>query len=317
MIAPQISFIIPLYNETEVFPVLIEKLNSLVREIKQSFEIVLVDDGSNDETPLLMAALALSNKDYQCVFLSRNFGHQYALTAGLRFARGSEAIVILDGDLQDPPELFFSFYEALKEGNDVVYGIRKKRKESFLKKISYGIFYRLLKNISNSPIDLDSGDFSMISRRIVNIINKMPEQSRFLRGMRSWIGFKQKGIEYERDPRAGGEPKYTLRKLINLANDGIFNFSVFPVKILSFLGVFCIGMSILYFVVTVVRKFLYNDVPTGFTALLFMIILFGGVQLTSLGIIGEYVSRIFFQVKGRPFFIVKQRICDGEIIDAE
>ncbi len=317
MNTPQISFIIPLYNESEVFAQLIERLNLFVSKVDQSFEIILVDDGSSDETPLLISAISLQNEFYQSVFLSRNFGHQYALTAGLKYARGSEAVMILDGDLQDPPELFFAFYEALKEGNDVIYGVRKKRKEIFYKKISYSVFYRLLKNISSSPINLDAGDFSMMSRRVVNIINKMPEQSRFLRGMRSWIGFKQKGIEYDRGARAGGEPKYTFSKLIGLAYDGIFNFSVLPVKLLTFMGVFCIGASFIYFIVTVFRKFLYNDVPTGFTALLFIIILFGGVQLLSIGVIGEYVSRIFFQVKDRPFFVVKKRICDGEIVDEQ
>jgi polyisoprenyl-phosphate glycosyltransferase len=317
MNGPKISFVIPLYNESAVFPALIERLNILVEKIDIPCEIVLVDDGSSDETAFLISTVAQQRNYYQALFLSRNFGHQYAITAGLKFARGTEAVMILDGDLQDPPELFFEFYKTLNEGNDVVYGVRKKRKEGFFKKISYQVFYRVLKSISSSPIDLDSGDFSMMSRRVVNIINKMPEESRFLRGMRSWIGFRQKGIEYEREARAGGEPKYTLSKLINLAYNGIFNFSVFPVKLLTFLGVICIGVSSLYFIITLSRKFLYNDVPTGFTALLFMIILFGGVQLASIGIIGEYVSRIFFQVKSRPFFIVKQRICDGKIVEEQ
>ena len=315
MVTPQISFIIPLFNEAKVFSALVERLNILIQALNKPCEVVLIDDGSTDQTPFLISELAIVNKHYHGIFLSRNFGHQYALSAGLRFARGTEAVVILDGDLQDPPELFQAFYDALKDGNDVVYGIRKKRKENFLKRFSYRLFYRVLKNISNSPIELDSGDFAMISRRVVNIINAMPEQSRFLRGMRSWVGFKQKGIVYERDARQAGEPKYTIQKLIGLAYDGIFNFSVFPIKVLTFLGLMCISASAIYFIVTVARKFLYNDVPTGFTALLFIIILFGGVQLASLGIIGEYVSRIFFQVKNRPFFIVKQRICDGEIIN--
>jgi dolichol-phosphate mannosyltransferase len=312
---PQISFIVPLLNEAKVFAALVERLNSFVTTLNKSCEIVLIDDGSSDSTPMLISELAMRDKRFHGIFLSRNFGHQYALSAGLAFARATEAVVILDGDLQDPPEVFNAFYDAFLQGNDVVYGIRRKRKENLVKRISYRLFYRLLKNISNSPIDLDSGDFSLLSRRVVNVINSMPEQSRFLRGMRSWVGFKQKGIVYERNARHAGEPKYTIQKLVSLAYDGVFNFSVFPIKAFTFVGFLCIGAATIYFLVTVARKFLYNDVPTGFTALLFIIILFGGVQLASLGIIGEYVSRIFFQVKNRPFFIVKQRICDGELIN--
>ena len=311
---PKISFVIPLYNESEVFKLLVERLNSFSLTLAVEHEFVLVDDGSRDDTPLLMRALALANPAFQCVFLSRNFGHQNAVSAGLTCARGTTAIMILDGDLQDPPELFSTFYEQLNNGYDVVYGVRKKRKENILKRLSYHLFYRMLKQISLSPIILDSGDFSLISRRVVNIINEMPEDSRFLRGMRSWVGFKQIGVEYERDKRAGGEPKYTLKKLIQLAYDGIFNFSFFPIKLLTFSGVACLGSSFVYFILTIIKRFFSDEVPVGFTALLFMIIFFGGIQLISIGIIGEYVFRIFLQVKKRPLFIVKERIVDEKIL---
>jgi glycosyltransferase involved in cell wall biosynthesis len=311
---PEISFIIPLYNESQVFNKLINRLETLSKQLNIDYEIILIDDGSSDDTPLLMENLALKSPVYQCIFLSRNFGQQYALSAGLKFSNGTKAIMILDGDLQDPPELFFEFFNKLNMGYDVIYGIRKDRKENIFKRSAYYLFYFIMQKISRTPVFFDSGDFSMLSRRVVNIIINMHEESRFIRGMRSWIGFKQIGIEYERDFRAAGEPKYTLRKLFKLANDGIFNFSDFPIKFLTIIGFACFMVSILYFIITVLRKILWGDVPVGFTALLFIIILFGGIQLVSIGIIGEYVSRIFSQVKNRPLYIVKQRIIKGEKI---
>lgn len=311
---PKISFIVPLFNESAVIQKLIDRLDELAEKMDVSCEIILIDDGSSDTTPLIIRELALRNPRYHGILLSRNFGHQLAVSAGLQFARGTVATMILDGDLQDPPELFFEFYARLQQGYDVVYGVRKKRKENIFKRSSYYMFYRILQRISNTPISLDSGDFCMLSRRVTNIINKMPEDSRFLRGMRSWAGFQQIGLEYDRDMRAGGEPKYSLSKLFKLAYDGIFNFSFFPLKVLTVSGLFCLIISVVYFSVTLFRKFVYNDVPAGFAALLFMIILFGGIQLISIGIIGEYVSRTFLQVKNRPLFIVKERIIEQENI---
>lgn len=310
----QVSFIIPLYNEEAVFDTLIKRLRTFSASLSITHEFILIDDGSRDSTSLLMHELAVHDTTYQCIFLSRNFGHQYAVSAGLRFARATEVAMILDGDLQDPPELFQALYEKHIEGFDVVYGVRRKRKEGWIKKLGYFLFYRFLKWVSDSPMYLDSGDFSLISMRVVAILNNMPEGSRFLRGMRSWVGFKQTGIEYEREKRAAGDPKYTFKKLFQLAYDGIFNFSFFPIKFLTYSGVTCTVVSFMYFMITLVRRVIYDDVPVGFTALLFMIILFGGIQLLSIGIIGEYVFRTFNQVKGRPLFIVKNRIVNGEVV---
>lgn len=312
---PSISFVVPLFNEEEIVDALLKRLSKFSESLSISHEIILVDDGSLDGTPSRLKSIALENSKFHCVFLSRNFGHQHAVSAGLKFARATEGVMILDGDLQDPPELFTEFYEHFEKGYDVVYGIRKKRKENIFKRLSYYLFYRLLKKISITPVFVDSGDFSFLSKRVVDIINGMPEDSRFLRGMRSWVGFKQIGVEYDRDKRAGGEPKYTLNKLIKLAYDGIFNFSSFPIKLLTYSGILCFASSLIYFVITVIRNFIYDDVPVGFTGLLFMIIFFGGIQLISIGIIGEYVFRIFLQVKNRPLFIVKERIEEGKIID--
>ncbi|MBT8195136.1 MAG: glycosyltransferase family 2 protein [Bacteroidia bacterium] len=311
---PAVSFIIPVYNETEVFASLIERMDELIAKMDEICEVVLIDDGSKDNTAQLMEALALKDPKYHCVFLSRNFGHQKALSAGLDSAKG-DLIMLLDADLQDPPELFFDFKKIIEEGYDIVYGVRRKRKESFLKKLAYNSFYRLINQISNYPIPKDSGDFGMITRPVLNAINANREESRFLRGIRSWVGFKQVGFEYERQARAAGDTKYTLSKMFKLAMDGIFNYTTLPIKLLSVFGTICIIGSLIYFALTLFKKYMYGDVPTGFTALLFAVILFGGFQLLSLGIIGEYIQRIFFQVKERPLYIIKNKIINGQKVN--
>ncbi len=279
-----------------------------------SIEVVLIDDGSRDGTPDMMRQVALADKRYHCIFLSRNHGHQLALSAGMTAALGSEALFIIDGDLQDPPELLPEFYKVLKQGNDVVYAVRQKRKEGFLKKTGYYLFYRLLKSISYIDIPLDSGDFALVSRRVIDIMNKMPEESRYLRGIRSWIGFRQVGYPYERDERAAGESKYSFKQLFRLAYNGIFNFSEFPVKFMTNMGGISILIALIYFITVLIKKVFFTQVIEGFTSLLFVIILFSGVQLFALGIIGEYVLRIFFQSKQRPLFIIKEEIVNGDYL---
>lgn len=312
---PQISFVIPLYNEQETFPVLITRLNKLIDSLAMKVEVVMVDDGSNDSTAQQMQVNALQDERYHCLFLSRNFGHQAALTAGLTVARGTEAIMCIDGDLQDPPELFADLYKLFVAGNDVVYAVRKKRKESFAKRIAYHLYYRLVKNISNVNMNLDSGDFALLSRRVVDILNELPEESRYLRGLRSWVGFKQTGLEYDRPERQSGKSKYSFNMLLKLAYNGIFNFSDFPIKFITTTGMVTVLVALAYFIYTLIKRFVLGiPVIEGFTGLLFTIILFSGVQLISLGIIGEYVLRIFFQVKGRPLFIIKQKVVDKKVI---
>lgn len=311
---PQISIVAPLYNESESFPLLVQRINALMDASPLSIEVVLIDDGSRDDTALRIRQLALTDDRYHGVFLSRNHGHQLALTAGISAARGTEALFVIDGDLQDPPELLPEFYKLMQEGNDVVYAVRKKRKEGIVKRMGYYWFYRILRSISYVDIPLDSGDFALISRRVVDVLKKMPEESRYLRGMRSWIGFKQVGYEYERDARAAGESKYSFKQLFGLAYNGIFNFSEFPVKFMSRIGITAILISLLYFLTVVVKKMFFAHVIEGFTSLLFVIILFSGVQLLALGIIGEYVLRIFFQSKNRPLFIIKEEIVNREYI---
>ncbi|WP_439556307.1 glycosyltransferase family 2 protein [Dyadobacter sp.] len=317
MKTPQISIVAPLYNESESLPLLVQRINALMDSSPLAIEVVLIDDGSKDDTALKIRQVALMDERYHGVFLSRNHGHQLALTAGISAARGTEALFVIDGDLQDPPELLPEFYKLLKEGNDVVYAVRKKRKEGFIKRTGYHLFYRILRSISYVDIPLDSGDFALVSRRVIDVMNKMPEESRYLRGMRSWIGFKQTGYEYERDARVAGESKYSFKQLFRLAYNGIFNFSEFPIKFMSRAGIAAIMISLAYFLVVVAKKLFFTHVIEGFTSLLFVIILFSGVQLLALGIIGEYVLRIFFQSKNRPLFIIKEEIINREYISPD
>lgn len=310
---PQINIVAPLYNEELVFDELVSRLQKLIDSSSLSIEVILVDDGSRDNTPVKMRELSLINEKFQSIILSRNFGQQLALSAGLKYVNSSEAVLIIDGDLEDPPELLEEFYTYLKKGYDVVYAVRKKRQETYFKRLAYKWFYKLLKKVSYVEIPLDAGDFSLISLKIVKQINNMPEESRFLRGMRSWIGFTQIGIEYEREKRVIGKSKYTLKKLIQLALNGVFNFSEYPIKVITNFGIFIVIASSVYFVYVVFKKIFYGNVPQGFTALLFMIILFGGIQLLAIGIIGEYVLRIFFQTKKRPLYILKERIVNKKI----
>lgn len=290
------------------------RLTAVLDTTKINASVILVDDGSSDSTAQLMRKQSESDDRFTSVFLSRNFGHQLALTAGLAHVDASEGAFILDGDLQDPPELLDAFYNKLKEGNDVVYAVRKNRKEGFFKKMLYKSFYLLLKKISYLKIPLDSGDFSMVSRRVVDHMNDMQEESRFLRGMRSWIGFNQVGLEYERDERQAGDSKYTLKNLFQLAFNGIFNFSEFPVKFITRLGLWTVFLSFLFLLWTLYVRIFLGEVPEGFTSLLIAIVMFGGVQLISIGILGEYILRIFFQVKKRPLFIVKEVINDNKAV---
>lgn len=312
MTRPQVSIVAPLYNETDSFPHLIARLNAVMDQSPLRIEAVLVDDGSRDNTPALMQQVALADGRYQSVFLARNYGHQIALSAGMAAARATEALFIIDGDLQDPPELLSDFYAKYQEGYDVVYAVRKKRKEGFFKRLAYSLFYRFMRSVSYVDIPLDSGDFSLISRRVADVLNQMPEESRFIRGMRSWVGFRQIGLEYERDARVAGAPKYSFKMLRQLAFNGIFNFSEFPIKAVTRLGMLTIVVAGLYFIQTLVKKYVYGDVPQGFTALVFLIVLFSGVQLIALGMIGEYVLRIFFQTKGRPLYVVREVIRQQE-----
>lgn len=303
----KISVIIPIYNEEEIIPVLFERVINAMRSWTEDFEIICVNDGSKDKSLALLVESHQKDSRWKVISLSRNFGHQAAFLAGLSHAKG-DLIAMIDGDLQDPPELLVHFKNKIQEGFDVVFGVRKKRKEGFWKKLAYSVYYRILKNISQVPIPLDSGDFSMITRKVLDEMLSSQEHSLFIRGIRSWVGFRQFGYEYERDKRFGGETKYTLQKLFKLAYNGIFSFSTFPVKFLTTMGITVISIALIYSTYIIIAKLLYPEsIIQGFTTLAIAIFVFSGVQLIALGLIGEYVLRIYDETRNRPLFIIREK----------
>ena len=305
---PKISIVIPLYNEESGFETLVERITQVMDSSSLPIQTVLVNDGSADNTPYLMKLVSDRDKRFRSVFLSRNHGHQIAVSAGMHYAEGTEAIMIIDGDLQDPPELMTEFYAKIAEGYDVVYAVRQKRKEGMMLKLAYWLYYRLQRAVSYYNIPIDSGDFCMITTRVRDIMTSMPEESRYLRGMRSWVGFKQFAFSYERSNRFAGESKYTLSKLMQLAFNGIFNFTRFPITMMYRIGIFTLLLSILYIIRLFYLRFIGADLPQGYITLIFSISFFSGVQLISLGLIGEYVFRTYSQVRQRPLFIIDKII---------
>lgn len=309
---PLVSVVVPCYNEEDVLGELYRRLSQAVGNWEETAEIVLVDDGSTDATWSKMEAIRQKDSRWRIVRFSRNFGHQTAVSAGLRYAAGS-AVIVMDADLQDPPEELHRFISKWKDGYEVVYAVRKHRKRGTLKRIAYKTFYRLLSGFSNHDIPLDSGDFCLMDRTVVDLINRMPEKNRFVRGLRAWAGFRKTGIEYERRERAGGEPKYTGTKLLKLAADGIFSFSATPLRLATVLGLVVSGISFLGAGFTLFQR-LFPDwfaqfglapVP-GYATIVISILFVGGVQLVCIGLVGEYVGRIYDETKQRPAWVVQE-----------
>lgn len=296
-----LSIVIPLYNEEAVFVELWLRLARVMDTLPLSAEVVLVDDGSTDGTRELATLACREDPRFRLVVLSRNFGHQLAVSAGLAHTSG-QAVTILDGDLQDPPEVLSEFHRKLSEGFDVVYAVRRRRKEAWPKRAAYWAFYRLMRSLASINLPLDSGDFCMMSRRVVQHVNQLPERQRFVRGLRSWVGFRQTGLEYERAARSAGESKYTFRKLLRLACDGLFTFSDAPLRLATWLGALvAIGSLGTGAIAAVLQGSALPLVAAG-------IFFLGGVQLLCLGILGEYVARIHNEVKGRPAFVVEELV---------
>ncbi len=306
---PELSLVIPLYNESEVLPQLLARLDAALPRLGAGTEVIFVDDGSGDGTPELIDRACRERPWCRGVMLSRNFGHQIAVTAGMQHARG-RAVAILDGDLQDPPEVVAEFHAKLKEGYDVVYAVRRKRKEGILKRAAYALFYRLMRALSTIPIPLDSGDFCVMTRRVVDRINAMPERHRFVRGLRSWVGYRQTGHEYPRSARAAGESKYSFSKLLKLAFDGIFTFSEAPLQWSMQFGFLVSAVSFAWGAYIVLWRLCVPGATSlpGWATLTVGMFFLGGVQLFSIGILGEYVGRIHNEVKGRPLFIVERTV---------
>ena len=304
--SPEISIVVPLYNEEKNIRLMYDRLVSSILKITSNFEIIYVNDGSKDNS--FLELLKLSNEDERVKYInfSRNFGHQIAVTAGLDYSKGA-AVVIIDGDLQDPPEVIPEMYALYKEGFEVVYGQRLIRKgESFLKKITAKYFYRILKKITNINIPVDTGDFRLIDRKIVNDLKNMPEQNKFLRGQIAWLGYRQTSIFFERDERKFGETGYPFSKMLKFALDGITGFSDVPLQFVTKTGIFISFISFLVILYAIFSHFILERTITGWTSLIISSMFIGGVQLISVGIIGEYISRINKNVQNRPLYIVSE-----------
>lgn len=303
--SPDLSVVIPVYNEEANLPALYERLRRVLDATGLQYEIVFVDDGSRDGSRALLRDLAARDGRIAAIELARNFGHQVAISAGLDYARG-DGVIVMDADLQDPPEVLPQFIAKWREGHDVVYAIREQRKESWLKRTAYAGFYRLLQRVAQIEIPLDAGDFCIMDRRVVELLAAMPERNRFVRGIRSWVGLDQIGLAYERQARHAGQPKYTFSRLVYLALDGLVSFSYIPLRVITLLGFGVSLLSILLAVFYTIKKLLYGLNPPGFATLIVSIFLLAGMQLITTGVIGEYVGRIFEEVKRRPLYVVRQ-----------
>lgn len=309
-----VSVVIPCHNEASVLPLLAQRLSAAADAWAAKIEVVLIDDGSTDGTWEAMLQLHRRDPRWRLVRLARNFGQQVALWTGLKHATG-DVIAVLDADLQDPPEILPRFFAEWEDGCDVVYAVRTKRKEGPIKRAAYFAFYRLLAFLAEIPIPLDSGDFCVMDRRVVEAMVRSREMEPFVRGIRAWVGFRQKGLTYERDARAAGQRKYTFRKLVALGVNGVFSFSTRPLRIATWLGFAVSTLSFLGGAFTLVQRLFAEQfdkiglkpVP-GFATIVIAIFFLGGVQLICLGILGEYVGRIYENVKGRPQSVVHQTV---------
>lgn len=307
MVDTVVSVILPVYNEEANLGEIYRRLSCVLEQLTPAYEILFIDDGSRDGSVKAIRDLHALNPRVKLVRLARNFGHQTAVSAGIDYAVG-QAVAIMDADLQDPPEVLPQFIAKWREGYEVVYAIRQKRKENIFKRISYALFYRLLQRLAAIDIPLDSGDFCVMDRRMVDQLKAMPERNRFVRGMRAWAGYRQIGLEYERDRRYAGEVKYTMRKLIKLALDGLISFSHVPLRVATLMGFTVSAVAFVLAGWTLYKKLSHPEFIAGFSTIVIAITLLGGVQLLTLGIIGEYIGRIFDEVKQRPLYTVQETI---------
>ncbi|MDN3492606.1 glycosyltransferase family 2 protein [Winogradskyella bathintestinalis] len=309
----EISVIIPVFNEAENLQLLYDRLIRTLSSITEHYEILFVNDGSTDNSGSKIFTIAQANANVFYIELSRNFGHQIAVSAGLEYCNAN-CVVIIDSDLQDPPELISELYAKHKEGFDVVYAKRQKRKgESFLKKLTAKLYYRVLKNIVSFDIPLDAGDYRLISKKVVEAIIRMPEQNKFLRGQIAWLGFKQTYVLYNRDSRQHGKSGYTYGKMFRLAFDGITGFSDKPLLFVSRLGFIISIFSFLLIIFAIFSHYILKQTITGWTSLIISAAFIGGIQLLSIGVIGEYISRINNNVKDRPLYIVNTTNIDASV----
>lgn len=301
-----LSVVIPIYNEADGISELHQRLTSAVKPLVNDYELIFVNDGSKDESFRKLKTLSRLDKSVKFISFSRNFGHQIAVTAGLNHAQG-QAVVIIDGDLQDPPEAIEDLYKKYQEGYKVVYAKRRRREgETFFKKTTAKLFYRILSKITSIDIPIDTGDFRIMDKAVVEQLKLMPEPNKFLRGQIAWIGFKQTFIEFDRNERKYGETGYSVGKMFGFALDGITSFSNFPLRMASILGFFVSGLAFLFILYALFGYFVLDRNVTGWTSLIISVLFIGGIQLVSIGIIGEYISRIQQNVNQRPLYIIEE-----------
>lgn len=302
------SIVVPVYNEKEVLSELYKRITSVMDKLSEPYEIIFVNDGSNDGSLELMKTLYSQDSQVKIISFSRNFGHQIAITAGLDYASG-EAVITIDADLQDPPEVMPDLIDKWKEGFDVAYGIREKRAgESFFKLSTASIFYRFLGKITDTNIPVDTGDFRLMSRKVVESLKNIRERNRFVRGLVSWVGYRQIGVNYKREKRFAGRTKYPLRKMLKFAIDGVSSFSFLPLRIASYGGFVISGLGLIYAVYAIFIKLFIPKAVPGWASIMVAILFLGGVQLIAIGIIGEYIARIGQETKQRPLYIIKEII---------
>jgi polyisoprenyl-phosphate glycosyltransferase len=300
------SVVVPVYNEELVVRESYKRLKAAMDAINETYEIIFVNDGSRDKTALIINEICEADKNIKFIDFSRNFGHQIAITAGMDYSEG-EAVVVIDADLQDPPEVIPRMLEKWREGYDVVYGKRAERKgDSFFKKATAAVFYRLLKKMTDVDIPVDTGDFRLIDRKVCDALKEVNERNRYVRGIISWLGFKQTGVEFVRDRRFAGETKYPLKKMLKFAFDAITSFSYKPLKMASYLGAALSVLSFIYLFVVLYEKFFTNRTVQGWTSILAVNLFFNGIVLIMLGVIGEYIGRIYDEAKGRPLYVIRQ-----------
>ena len=307
----KISVIVPCFNEEAVLPKLFTRLGTVAATWHCDYEIICVDDGSRDRTWEILKAQHAQDPRWHCLCFARNFGHQTAVSAGLHFATG-DAAVIIDADLQDPPEEISRLLEKWREGYEVVFATRKERKDPLVKKILAWGFYRLLQKMTPLPMSTDAGDFCLLDKKVVAVMNALPERSRYLRGLRTWCGFRQASVEFDRAERAAGVPQYTFKKSFKLAMDGLFSFSAAPLRLATYLGLWVSAFAFFGVLFTLAQKIFANEFAriglapgAGFPTIVISVLFLGGVQLICLGILGEYIGRIYEEVKGRPLWIIR------------
>ena len=316
-VAFRLSLAIPVHNEAGVLPELLRRTRAVLDTMPGGpHEMVFVDDGSRDQTFEILEKAAQSDHCILAISLSRNFGHQAALTAALDYVSG-DAVVVMDGDLQDAPEVIPQFVERYHNGYDVVYAQRIRRKEPWPLRLCYFVFYRIMAGLSEVQLPLDSGDFGLMSRRVVDQLRRMPEHHRYLRGLRSWIGFRQAGIPVERAERHSGKSKYSFLRLLKLATDGIFAFSIVPIRAAALLGAAVTSISVLYVFYALYARLFLRESPKGFTALIVTVTLLSGVILFFLGVIGEYVGRIYEETKERPIYVISRVAGEARSVEGE